>query len=232
MEDDRSGAQARSPRRSGSGSAPPAIASSIATSTAIRSTCRRRRRRATTVIRELEALVPAGVAEAGAAPDGSVRPRFSRRARSGSRRRSCRARCSRISPRAITRRSAGSWRRGRPRSPAPISIPKRRASGWRSCWPGSRSCCRAAGADRAHRVAGRAARAAVARAPGRQHDGRRRPCAAEPRRSRWRAAEQEVRSAQAQWTRLGPVPAEVAGPLNERFQRACRKFYDQRRRAS
>src|SRR5688572_11189655 len=50
--------------------------------------------------------------------------------------------------------------------------------------------------------------------------------------SRWRAAEQEVRSAQAQWARLGPVPAEVAGPLNERFQRACRRFYDSRRRAS
>ncbi len=50
--------------------------------------------------------------------------------------------------------------------------------------------------------------------------------------SRWRAAEQEVRSAQSQWTKLGPVPAEVAGPLNERFQRAVRKFYDQRRRAS
>ena len=29
-----------------------------------------------------------------------------------------------------------------------------------------------------------------------------------------------------------PVPADVAGPLNERFQRACRRFYDQRRRAS
>ena len=47
---------------------------------------------------------------------------------------------------------------------------------------------------------------------------------------RWREAEQEVRSAQSQWTRLGPVPADVAGPLNERFQRACRKFYDQRRK--
>jgi hypothetical protein len=55
---------------------------------------------------------------------------------------------------------------------------------------------------------------------------------AESDESRWRAAEQEVRSAQAQWTRLGPVPAEVAGPLNERFQRACRRFYDQRRRVS
>ena len=50
--------------------------------------------------------------------------------------------------------------------------------------------------------------------------------------SKWREAEQEVRSAQQQWTRLGPVPASVAGPLNERFQRACRKFYDDRRRAS
>ena len=50
--------------------------------------------------------------------------------------------------------------------------------------------------------------------------------------SRWRAAEQEIRNAQSQWTRLGPVPADVAGPLNERFQRAVRKFYDQRKRAS
>jgi hypothetical protein len=56
--------------------------------------------------------------------------------------------------------------------------------------------------------------------------------AAENEDSRWRAAEQEVRNAQAQWMRLGPVPPEVAGPLNERFQRACRRFYDQRRRAS
>ena len=48
--------------------------------------------------------------------------------------------------------------------------------------------------------------------------------------NRWREAEQEVRNAQSQWTRLGPVPADVAGPLNERFQRACRKFYDQRKK--
>jgi len=49
---------------------------------------------------------------------------------------------------------------------------------------------------------------------------------------RWRNAEQEVRSAQSQWTRLGPVPPDVAGPLNERFQRAVRRFYDSRRKAS
>jgi len=50
--------------------------------------------------------------------------------------------------------------------------------------------------------------------------------------SRWKAAEQEVRNAQTQWARLGPVPPDVAAPLNERFQRAVRKFYDGRRRAS
>src|SRR5688500_4254954 len=47
--------------------------------------------------------------------------------------------------------------------------------------------------------------------------------------SRWRSAEQEVRSAQAQRARFGPLPAEVAGPLNERCLRACRRFYDERR---
>ena len=56
--------------------------------------------------------------------------------------------------------------------------------------------------------------------------------AAEAEEARWRAIEQEVRAAQAQWMRLGPVPPQVAGPLNERFQRACRRFFEQRRRAS
>ncbi|MEQ1757128.1 MAG: DUF349 domain-containing protein [Vicinamibacterales bacterium] len=55
---------------------------------------------------------------------------------------------------------------------------------------------------------------------------------AEADEARWRAADQEIRAAQSQWVRLGPVPPEVAGPLNERFQRACRRFYDQKRRAS
>lgn len=50
--------------------------------------------------------------------------------------------------------------------------------------------------------------------------------------SKWRAAEEEVRNAQAQWMRLGPVPPDIAAPLHERFQRACRRFYDQRKRAS
>lgn len=56
--------------------------------------------------------------------------------------------------------------------------------------------------------------------------------AAESEHARQRALEQEVRAAQAQWMRLGPVPPQVAGPLNERFQRACRRFFDQRKRAS
>jgi hypothetical protein len=54
--------------------------------------------------------------------------------------------------------------------------------------------------------------------------------AAEEDESRWRAAEQEVRNAQAQWLRLGPLPADIAGPLNDRFQRACRRFFDGRKR--
>ena len=53
---------------------------------------------------------------------------------------------------------------------------------------------------------------------------------AETEETRWRASEQEVRNAQAQWARFGPLPAEIAAPLNERFQRACRRFYDSRPR--
>ena len=49
---------------------------------------------------------------------------------------------------------------------------------------------------------------------------------------RWTSAEQEVRSAQSQWMRLGPLPSDVAGPLNERFQQACRRFFEARRAVS
>ena len=55
---------------------------------------------------------------------------------------------------------------------------------------------------------------------------------AESEESRWREAEQELRRVQAQWTRLGPVPADLARQLDERFQRACRRFYQQRKQAS
>jgi len=47
-----------------------------------------------------------------------------------------------------------------------------------------------------------------------------------------RALEQEIRSAQAQWARLGPVPPEVAASLLERFLKACRQAKSGRRQAS
>ncbi len=50
--------------------------------------------------------------------------------------------------------------------------------------------------------------------------------------SRLREAEQELRRVQAQWLRLGPVPADLARPLNERFQQACRRFSEQQKKAS
>ncbi len=40
--------------------------------------------------------------------------------------------------------------------------------------------------------------------------------------SRWRAAAEDVRQAQANWSRLGPVADEVRRPLAGRFERACR----------
>jgi hypothetical protein len=48
--------------------------------------------------------------------------------------------------------------------------------------------------------------------------------------ARHRATEQEVRSAQAAWQRLGPLDPDVRKPLQERFDRACRRFYEQKRR--
>lgn len=44
--------------------------------------------------------------------------------------------------------------------------------------------------------------------------------------SRWRAAAEEVRQAQAAWSRLGPVPDAVRRQLSDRFQRAARKISD------
>jgi len=51
--------------------------------------------------------------------------------------------------------------------------------------------------------------------------------------ARWRNGAEEVRKAQAAWRRLGPVPDAVVRELDERFQRACNRFFrqlDQRRR--
>jgi hypothetical protein len=50
--------------------------------------------------------------------------------------------------------------------------------------------------------------------------------------ARQRAAEQEVRSAQAAWVRLGPLRPEERKPLQDRFDRAVRKFLEMRRRST
>jgi hypothetical protein len=44
--------------------------------------------------------------------------------------------------------------------------------------------------------------------------------------SRWRAAAEDVRQAQAAWSRLGPVPDAARRQLSDRFQRAVRKISD------
>lgn len=48
--------------------------------------------------------------------------------------------------------------------------------------------------------------------------------------ARQRAADQELRAAQAAWLRLGPVPPDVRKPLQDRFDRAVRRVLDSRRR--
>jgi hypothetical protein len=40
--------------------------------------------------------------------------------------------------------------------------------------------------------------------------------------AKWRAAAEEVRRAQSNWARIGPVPVEARRPLADRFERACR----------
>jgi hypothetical protein len=48
--------------------------------------------------------------------------------------------------------------------------------------------------------------------------------------SKWRTMADDVRQAQAAWSRLGPVPGETGRALTERFHRACNRFQDQYRR--
>jgi hypothetical protein len=50
--------------------------------------------------------------------------------------------------------------------------------------------------------------------------------------ARQRASEQEVRSAQAAWARLGPLAPDLRKPLQDRFDRAVRKFSEMRRRSA
>ena len=48
--------------------------------------------------------------------------------------------------------------------------------------------------------------------------------------NKWRAMADEVRQAQAAWSRLGPVPGDAGRELNERFHRTVSRFFDQYRR--
>ncbi len=46
--------------------------------------------------------------------------------------------------------------------------------------------------------------------------------------AKWRNAADEIKKAQAAWRRVGPVPEAVARELEDRFQRACNRFFKQR----
>jgi hypothetical protein len=48
--------------------------------------------------------------------------------------------------------------------------------------------------------------------------------------SKWRAMAEDVRQAQASWSRLGPVPGDIGRALNERFHRATTRFFEVYRR--
>lgn len=48
--------------------------------------------------------------------------------------------------------------------------------------------------------------------------------------SKWRAMAEDVRQAQASWSRLGPVPGDAGRELGDRFHHAVTRFFDQFRR--
>ena len=48
--------------------------------------------------------------------------------------------------------------------------------------------------------------------------------------SKWRSMAEEVRQAQASWSRLGPVPGDAGRELNERFHKATSRFFELYRR--
>ena len=48
--------------------------------------------------------------------------------------------------------------------------------------------------------------------------------------AKWRNAAEEIRKAQAAWRRIGPLPDASARELNDRFQRACNRFFRMRER--
>ena len=48
--------------------------------------------------------------------------------------------------------------------------------------------------------------------------------------TKWRAMAEDVRSAQAAWSRLGPVPGDMGRELADRFHKAVNRFFEQLRR--
>jgi hypothetical protein len=48
--------------------------------------------------------------------------------------------------------------------------------------------------------------------------------------TKWRAMAEDVRSAQAAWSRLGPVPGDAGRELADRFHKATNRFFDHLRR--
>jgi len=48
--------------------------------------------------------------------------------------------------------------------------------------------------------------------------------------AKWRNAAEEIRKAQASWRRIGPLPDATSRELNDRFQRACNRFFRLRER--
>ena len=227
----RSGSRSRTP--SGSASAPRAIASSIATSIAIRSQLREKAAARDAVIRELEALAARGRPPSRRRARRAVRHRAAgARSEVAAGARSCRGRCSRISPPATTQavgRLVAAWPSAFAGTDLDPEATRKRMEKLVDKVEDLLSAARQPRAGAKLSPTELLARQWRERLAANTMAGGARPKAEE---SRWRAAEQEVRSAQAQWMRLGPVPAEVAGPLNERFQRACRRFFEQRRRAS
>ena len=118
---------------------------------------------------------------------------------------------------------------GPTRSAAPSSIRTPRAARWRSSSARSRRCCRPtakeppANLSPAEMLARQWREALAANTMGAA-------AARQAEDARHRAIEQEVRSAQSAWLRLGPLDPETRKPLQERFDRACRRFFEQKRR--
>jgi hypothetical protein len=52
----------------------------------------------------------------------------------------------------------------------------------------------------------------------------------EAEEARWHSATSDVEAAQAAWRRLGPMPGEEGQALVERFESACKRFFEQRPR--